>query len=627
MELLVTLGTQAADRATAPRHSHRVHIDLDTARVDDVAQYAEGDVASITVMVQTWAALRRAVLPLRLVAPTKDVRIRVLDELAPTVFLPRVWPGINGRLVELTTRSQVDSGTTVRIRLSRLVPAHHLVAYVVQDKPSVLTPPLRLALAHRDVEPFAVGSLNARYAGIDDVVTTGGVSVPLTEVVLAPAADGMPGPVDTPQGDTRLHLTLATPRSPTPSGGSEAAFWIPPVDPAVVNPAGFTNGDCTGVARVVVGQDGGADVVDPAGQLLMRVAPRAPLSGTDISRMRPYQYLTWEGRGHEAAIPEAVLLSQLAASGVPVLATRLSGIVRELLGAELTQCLDDVSEGDMDDPLLREATSVRVRRAALRSHGVGPRLRGLAAAVGHPVSDEPTVSIILMTKRPHRLAAALQRLKPQTYPRLQLVLGLHGGGFDAASVAAALQDMPMPCTTVAVPASVSFGEALNRATERCDGRLVSKCDDDDDYGSEHIWDLVLAADYSGADVVGKAAEFTSVVAEGVTVRRNSRWSERVTSHVAGGTLLLRRETLQEVGGWRPQPRYVDDALLRQVRDFGGTVYRTHGFGYVLVRHGEGHTWDVGPEYFLSGDDRRWPTTSPLQDVALEQRWDKAQPVG
>ena len=32
---------------------------------------------------------------------------------------------------------------------------------------------------------------------------------------------------------------------------------------------------------------------------------------------------------------------------------------------------------------------------------------------------------------------------------------------------------------------------------------------------------------------------------------------------------------------------------------GFRAYRTHGMGYVLVRHGEGHTWQADDEYFLA----------------------------
>ena len=36
---------------------------------------------------------------------------------------------------------------------------------------------------------------------------------------------------------------------------------------------------------------------------------------------------------------------------------------------------------------------------------------------------------------------------------------------------------------------------------------------------------------------------------------------------------------------------------------GGAVYRTHGSGFVLVRHGRGHAWGAGEAAFRTGADR------------------------
>ena len=43
-------------------------------------------------------------------------------------------------------------------------------------------------------------------------------------------------------------------------------------------------------------------------------------------------------------------------------------------------------------------------------------------------------------------------------------------------------------------------------------------DDDDWYGKEHISDLLLAASYSNADLVGKGSEFVYLMEEDITVR-------------------------------------------------------------------------------------------------------------
>ena len=57
-----------------------------------------------------------------------------------------------------------------------------------------------------------------------------------------------------------------------------------------------------------------------------------------------------------------------------------------------------------------------------------------------------------------------------------------------------------------LPAAVlrrPLGAVLAAATAAAAGPLLAKMDDDDVYGAEHLWDLVLAHEYSGAALVGK----------------------------------------------------------------------------------------------------------------------------
>jgi hypothetical protein len=165
---------------------------------------------------------------------------------------------------------------------------------------------------------------------------------------------------------------------------------------------------------------------------------------------------------------------------------------------------------------------------------------------------------------------------------------------------------------VSIPASTTFGGALGIATGAARGSLIAKVDDDDRYGPEHVWDLVLARGYSGACVVGKVAEFVHLAAYDATVRRRVD-GELYTDVIAGGTMLLSRGDLDDVGGWRPLDRAVDRALLDRVLRAGGLIYRTHGFGYIYSRHGDGHTWDPGDRYFLLNPLRQWSGYPPLSE--------------
>jgi hypothetical protein len=135
---------------------------------------------------------------------------------------------------------------------------------------------------------------------------------------------------------------------------------------------------------------------------------------------------------------------------------------------------------------------------------------------------------------------------------------------------------------------------------------LTKVDDDDYYGPDHIWDLVLARAYSGAPLVGKALDWIMVEPENVTVFRPEYAAEQYATFIAGGTMLISQADLRSVGGWRPVPRSIDRALIRRVQMEGGLVYRTHGLGYVYVRRAEGHTANARNEHFLTKTAARWP---------------------
>lgn len=299
----------------------------------------------------------------------------------------------------------------------------------------------------------------------------------------------------------------------------------------------------------------------------------------------------------------AALLVQLAMTGAVLHAPALPERVTELIAPELRGLL--AVPAVETDPLAREARSVRQRRAALRGHASALALPGLAGRTFPELARLPAVSAILVTRRPDHLPAALQMIIEQSYPELELVLCPHGVEVPVA-VRKLLARCGRPYEIVPVPGTASFGEALGAATRRAGGSLVTKFDDDDSYAVDHVWDLVLARHYSGADLVGKGSEFVYLEPLDVTVRRPSGAAETDAQLVAGGTMLIARGDLEAVGGWRPVPRSADLGLLDRVRRHGGTIYRTHPLGYVYHRRPAGHTWDAGQGYFLDTAYARWP---------------------
>lgn len=272
-----------------------------------------------------------------------------------------------------------------------------------------------------------------------------------------------------------------------------------------------------------------------------------------------------------------------------VVASDLSSSMRRQLHACGVLVVDS-AEGlpAPDDHLDWQVRSVRERRHALRQYGPTPALDAW-----------PSVSVLLVTHRSDFLDHAFAQLARLSYPHLEVVIGAHGDAVDAAAIWERAQELPHPVTVVGMDGSLTLGEALQRVSDRAEGDLLTKMDDDDFYGPEHIWDLVLARQYSGAEVVGKALDWIHLVSSDVTVFRPTYPAEKYADFVAGGTILLSRGDLASIGGWRPVPKSVDRALLDRVLADGGLVYRTHGLGYVYVRRESGHTASVRDEHFLT----------------------------
>ncbi|MFK3984732.1 glycosyltransferase [Micromonospora sp. NPDC050397] len=376
------------------------------------------------------------------------------------------------------------------------------------------------------------------------------------------------------------------------------------VDARRINPRGRRGGSY---------QPGAATVrleLEPAGR--PRRTPRDPadrralggagLDATTLATLHQVGVVDCPPITDERPLDTAALLVQIAMTGAVLRVPALSPRVAELIAPELRALLATIPP--VDDALALEAHSVRQRRAAMRGHAAGFALPRVTTDALPELTRPPSVSAILATRRPEMLANAVRAMVDQTYPELEIILCLHGIDLPA-ELATILAESGRPYEIVRVPGSTGFGAALGEATRRARGSLVTKFDDDDSYGTEHVWDLVLARHYSGATLVGKGTEFVYIENLGITVRRPSGVPESNGEMVAGGTMLLAKGDLEAVGGWRPVPRSVDYGVLERLRRDGAVIYRTHPLGYVYHRRESGHTWDPGQQYFLDTAFARW----------------------
>jgi hypothetical protein len=399
---------------------------------------------------------------------------------------------------------------------------------------------------------------------------------------------------------------------------------VRPVDPRVINPLGFRHSDVAGFAAL-----GGAGVSDigAAGELLAEVARSEPVvlfTGSDPAPALPrgvvrlsapeggiesLQAQLKERLGvldhpalHPSAEQRAGTLVALAAAGVPVVLSGHSDELRPLVGEELFAALRGVSPVELSDLERRERVSVSLRRAALRHHSLDARWRQLAAACGIEVPPRPKVSVILSTRREEWLSFGLSQVKRQSYQPRELVVCLHGDDFQAHVEERIRAEVEGPLEIVHVRSELTLGDALNAGVEVASGDYVTKMDDDDYYSVDHLWDLALALEYSGADLVGKAAEFVYLEEIDVTVRQLTR---DVETRLAGGGMMLRKGPLKELGGWPSLSRGEDLAIVRRYEGNGHRIHRLSPHGYILNRHGRDHTWRPYVDYFLFRSGLQW----------------------
>ena len=374
---------------------------------------------------------------------------------------------------------------------------------------------------------------------------------------------------------------------PTVVLSANPSLAVPAFDPRMHNPIGWRRRVENRVAAL-----------GPPHQLPRGIDAQFVLNEKNLHLIRHCHHVEDTESYHTNVTDRAGTLVRLAARGTPIHVADADPQLEPMLGTPLLDLL--TTEIRDADATTRELHSIRMRRLALKNHTFGHRFRQICGIVMEDPPMIPSVSILLATNRPKFLKWAIANVKKQNYPRLELILALHGDHFNHPTIEHRIAPLSCPVEVVRINGDHLFPVVLNAATAAANGELVTKMDDDDLYDEHHVWDLVLAHEYSGAHLVGKGAEIVYLQRLDQTIERYRNQPETYSRNVAGGTLLIARDHLDAIGGWQGVPPKVDWTLIDNVIRAGGLVYRTHGTGYVLIRHGQRHSWNATDGYFLKG---------------------------
>ena len=134
---------------------------------------------------------------------------------------------------------------------------------------------------------------------------------------------------------------------------------------------------------------------------------------------------------------------------------------------------------------------------------------------------------------------------------------------------------------VRVDPSTSPGERLDHAVDRASGRHVALFDEADMYGERYLADMMLAAHYASADLLGKAAYFVRE-SPGDTLVLEGEGAEHVfTDGIAASTIIASRDVVRELRFTSAHDGGRD--LLARASENGCRIYSADRFNYLAGR--------------------------------------------
>ncbi|MBU3642705.1 MAG: glycosyltransferase family 2 protein [Candidatus Nanopelagicaceae bacterium] len=232
------------------------------------------------------------------------------------------------------------------------------------------------------------------------------------------------------------------------------------------------------------------------------------------------------------------------------------------------------------------------------------------------IKEYPKVSVVIATLRSADLENILAQILKQTLPSFELLIGLHNIELNSKhkTLIKKLNARKISVLHFKFAKTATLGEILSSLCEKSTGTYISKMDDDDYYGPEHLRDLIDTSLDTNADVVGRAMNYVYLEPLSLSVRRFSPTGiqavELWSDWVCGGTILVKREAARKAGWFGKGTTAVDRFLLSNITKNGGKIYRTFGAGYIYRRTFTFHTYVTNySKYLNNANEQRvgiWP---------------------
>lgn len=216
-------------------------------------------------------------------------------------------------------------------------------------------------------------------------------------------------------------------------------------------------------------------------------------------------------------------------------------------------------------------------------------LKALRATRRSKIETYPSLSVVISTARPTDFSQILNQLAKQKLPEFELMIGIHDFALNSKhkELIRKLERRNVDVKARNFERHETLGSILSVLAAESSGQFVSKMDDDDIYGPEHLQDLLDTLLDKGAEVAGRAMNYIYIEDLDLTTRKvlaaGISSVEEWDDWVCGGTILVRRDAGEAAGWFGEGKSAVDKFLLSGVKSQGGRIFRTYGNGYIYRR--------------------------------------------
>lgn len=308
---------------------------------------------------------------------------------------------------------------------------------------------------------------------------------------------------------------------------------------------------------------------------------------------------------------------KLIASGKPVVAEgqAVNWLPKETLYYNDENDLESIID-QLSKPYIAERYAISISRDVILNKNALSATEALFTQVGiNSINSHEDISIgvILSTRRPKNIRSILTQIEKQSIKPKQVALLLHGASdseFKNASEIVAKSSLNIEMKLV--DATMIFGEVLNTGLDMLDTEYVTKIDDDDYYGPNHLLDLYVAKLHTGADFVGKWNNWVHIESDKKTYNWVPEYRNKKVRHLPGGTFLVKTSTLKQLRFGLVR-RAIDSELFRRAEKRGAVLYSTYRYNYVRKR-GDDHTYKTSDADFKSRSNNIVVDGLPLEDI-------------